>query len=75
MHDEWYVMPKTKEIKRLQVDGRGDVVGTPMPIEELNREIKALRSLIDDISKLADEFKKNPPAMTSTPIRRLYKTQ
>lgn len=75
MHDEWYVVPRTKEIKRLQVDGRGTVIGTPIPINELNSEIKALRILIDDISKLAEEFKKRPPAMISTPTRRLYKTQ
>jgi hypothetical protein len=75
MHDEWYVMPKTRVVKRLQVDGKGAVIGTPIPINQLNREIETLRALIDDISKLAEEFKKRPPLMTSTPIRRLYKTQ
>jgi hypothetical protein len=75
IHDEWYVMPITKEIKRLQVDGRGEVVGTPIPINQLNKEIETLRVLIDDITELAAEFDKHPPAMPSTPKRQLYKSQ
>jgi hypothetical protein len=75
IHDEWYVLPKTKEIKRLQVDGRGEVVGTPIPIGQLKKEIETLRILIDDITELAAKFRERPPAMPSTPKRRLYKTQ
>jgi hypothetical protein len=50
MHDEWYVIPKTKEIKRIQVDGKGAVVGAPIRIQQLKIEIRALRTLIDDIT-------------------------
>jgi hypothetical protein len=75
MHDEWYVIPKIKEIKRLQVDGSGAVIGTPMPLRQLNDDIRIVRTLIDDITKLAGEFEKKPPVKVSSPRRPLYKSQ
>jgi hypothetical protein len=75
MHDEWYVISKTREIKRMQVDGRINRVGTPIPITELRNDVRSLRLLIDEATKLAKEFAKKPPSMISTPQRQLYKTQ
>jgi hypothetical protein len=75
MHDEWYVLPKTKEIKRINVDGSGAVEGTPMPIRQLTDDIRIVRTLIDDITKIAKEFEKRPPTLRRSPKRGLYKTQ
>jgi hypothetical protein len=75
MHDEWYVLPKTKEIKRLQVDGSGAEEGTPIPLRQLNEDIRIVRTLIDDITKLAKAFERNPPIIAFSRKRRLYKTQ
>lgn len=61
MHDEWYVLPRTREIKRIQVDGTGVEEGTPIPLPQLNDDIRIVRTLIDDITELAKTFGKILP--------------
>jgi hypothetical protein len=65
LHDDWYISADTKEIKRIQVDGLSDRVGKPIPLPTLKAEIKSLRTLIDDVTKLAKEFKEKPPQLVS----------
>jgi hypothetical protein len=66
MHDDWYISSETKEIKRIEVDGKSGRVGVPMPLAQLTDDIRALRALIDDVTALAKEFRENPPTLVST---------
>jgi hypothetical protein len=65
IHDDWYISSETQEIKRVMVDGRPPKDGTKVTLDELNAILKKLRTLIDDVSKLSEEFKKSPPQMVS----------
>ncbi len=65
LHDDWYISTETKEIRRIRVDGLSDRVGRPILLSVLKVEIKALRALIDDVTKLAKEFKEHPPTLVS----------
>lgn len=69
MHDDWYISSETKEIKRIPVDGVIGRVAKPIPIEQLNDDVRALRVLIDDVTALAKEFQKQPPTLTSMKLR------
>jgi hypothetical protein len=65
VHDDWYISSETQEIKTMMVDGRLAGAGTKVTLDELKTIIQSLRRLIDDITKLAEEFKTNPPLMVS----------
>lgn len=65
LHDDWYISADTKEIKRIRVDGFSGRVGEPISLPKLKAEVKALRLLIDNVTKLAKEFKDHPPQMVS----------
>jgi len=65
IHDDWYISSETQEIKRVMVDGKVTREGVKVTLGELDDILKKLRTLIDDVSKLSDEFRKNPPIMVS----------
>ena len=65
IHDDWYISSETQEIKRMIVDGRMKRAGTKVTLDELTAILEKLRKLIDDVSKLGEEFRKNPPRMVS----------
>jgi hypothetical protein len=65
LHDDWHISAETKEIARVRVDGTSSRVGDPIPIDQLKGDIRALRTLIDDVTALAKEFRKKPPWLIS----------
>jgi hypothetical protein len=65
IHDDWYISGETQEIKRMMVDGKVTREGVKVTLDELDDIIKKLRRLIDDVTKLSEEFRKNPPQMVS----------
>jgi hypothetical protein len=65
MHDEWKVEGEFKDISRIMIDGKLDRPPTLVPLEDLKREIRTLRALIDDITALANQFRKKPPLLVS----------
>lgn len=68
IHDDWYISKDTQEIKRMMVDGKLTREGIKVTLDELDSILQKLRALIDDVSKLSEEFKKKPPLMV--PLQR-----
>jgi len=68
LHDDWRIERQHKEVQRIQVDGHAARVPTPVSLTELNRQITKMRTLIDDVTILAKEFKAHPPRMVSMKI-------
>jgi len=63
MHDNWNVYGELEEVRRRIVDGDHTRKSIPIPADDLKHQIETLRTLIDDVINLADEFDRQPPAL------------
>lgn len=63
MHDDWQPGDDDKTAKRKTVDGRAGRAAVAVSIGDLKQQIATLRTLIDDVHDLTNEFDQHPPLM------------